>query len=81
MIEKTVPMSMPNQRPTIAWRIWRTASLRLRTRNRSFETDCWPNVFDRRIPLTLRVSSVTAERSASDFCVSALTARRTFPTR
>ena len=28
MIEKTVPMIMKNQRPTIAWRIWRAARRR-----------------------------------------------------
>ena len=42
---------------------------------------CWPNVFDSRMPETLRVSSVVAVISASDFWVSVETSRRTLPTR
>ncbi len=78
---KIVPMSMKNQRPTIAWRIWRAASLAFSERNLFSELACCPNVFDNSIPLTLRVSSVSADISASDFCVSVDTSRRTFPTR
>ena len=78
---KIVPMIMKNQRPTMAWRIWSTARRRLRSRNRTIEVCCWPNVLDRRMPLTLSVSSVVADRSASDFWVSVETVRRTLPTR
>ena len=78
---KIVPMIMKNQRPTIAWRIWSTASFRFRSRNRATDWACWPNVFERSMPLTLRVSSVWAEMSASDFWVALLTSRRTLPTR
>ena len=78
---KTVPMIMKNHRPTIACRIWSFASFRFRPRKRSIDAACWPNVFERSIPLTESVSSVTALMSASDFCVSVLTARRTLPTR
>ena len=78
---KIVPMIMKNQRPTIAWRIWSPARRRLRSRNREIEAACWPNVFDRSMPLTLSVSSVAADISASDFWVSVLTVRRTLPTR
>ncbi len=81
MIEKTVPTIMKNQRPTIAWRIWSTARRRLRPTNRFTAAPCWPNVLDSRIPDTESVSSVTAESSASDRCVSPLTSRRIFPTR
>jgi len=42
---------------------------------------CWPNVFDRSIPETDRVSSVAADISARDFCVSPRTSRLTLPTR
>ena len=69
---KIVPMIMKNQRPTIAWRIWSAASRRLRSRNRTIEAACWPNVLVSRIPLTLSVSSVAADISASDFWVSLL---------
>ncbi len=51
------------------------------SRNRSIDVACWPKVFDRRMPLTLSVSSVAADRSARVFWVSVLTARRTLPTR
>ena len=81
MIEKIEPMIMKNQRPTIAWRIWSFASLRFWPRNFSIALACWPNVFDRRMPDTLSVSSVVAVISASDFCVSVDTSRRTLPTR
>ncbi len=78
---KIVPMIMKNQRPTIAWRIWSAASRRLRSRKRVIDAACWPKVLLRRIPLTLSVSSVAADISASDFWVSVLTVRRTLPTR
>ena len=81
MIEKTVPMIMKNQRPTIAWRIWSLARRRLRPRNFSIELACWPNVLESRMPETLRVSSVVAVISARDFWVSDETSRRTLPTR
>ena len=81
MIEKTVPTIMKNQRPTIAWRIWRTASRRLSPTKRFTAAPCWPNVLDRRMHETDSVSSVTAESSASDFWVSLLTSRRILPTR
>ena len=81
MMLKIVPMIMKNQRPTIAWRICSAARRAFRPRKRSVAAACWPNVFVRRTPLTLSVSSVAAERSASDFCVSVLTSRRTLPTR
>ena len=81
MIEKIVPMIMKNQRPTIACRIWRPARRLLRVRNLSIEFCCWPNVFDRRMPDTLSVSSVVAVSSARDFWVSVETSRRTLPTR
>ena len=74
-------MIMKNQRPTIAWRIWSFASRRLTSRNRLVAVSCWPNVLVSRTPLTLSVSSVTADISASDFWVSLLTSRRTLPTR
>ena len=47
----------------------------------AIELACWPNVFDSRMPDTLRVSSVVAVSSASDFWVSVATSRRTLPTR
>ncbi len=81
VMEKIVPMIMKNQRPTMAWRICRAASLALRPRKRLIELACWPNVLLRSMPLTLRVSSVRADISASDICVSVETSRRTFPTR
>ena len=34
---KIVPMSMKNQRPTIAWRIWSAASRALMPRNRAID--------------------------------------------
>ena len=81
MIEKIEPMIMKNQRPTIACRIWSAASRLLISRNLAIELACWPNVFDSRMPDTLSVSSVVAVSSASDFCVSVETSRRTLPTR
>ena len=81
MIEKTVPMIMKNQRPTIAWRIWSWASARLSARNRSIDRSCAPKVLPSRIPETDSVSSVTALISASRCWVSLLTWRRTLPTR
>ena len=81
VIEKIVPMIMKNQRPTIACRIWSAARIRLSRRKRSSWDACCPNVFINSMPLTLRVSSVAAVMSASDFWVSLLTARRTLPTR
>ncbi len=74
-------MIMKNQRPTIAWRTWSLASSRLSLLNRPIAAPCWPNVFDSSIPETDRVSSVTADISASDFWVSPRTSRLTFPTR
>ena len=74
-------MIMKNQRPTIAWRTCRPASLRLSPLNRSMAVCCWPNVFDSSIPDTDSVSSVAADISASDFCVSPRTSRLTLPTR
>ena len=76
-----MPMIAKNQRPTIACRIWSLASSRLRPRNRSIDRSWAPNVLPSSIPLTERVSSVTAVRSASRFWVSVLTSRRTLPTR
>jgi hypothetical protein len=81
VIEKIVPMIMKNQRPTMAWRIWSRARSRLRPTNRSIAAPCWPNVFDSRIPDTDRVSSVTADISASDSWVSLRTWRLALPTR
>ena len=81
MIEKIVPMIMKNHRPTIAWRIWSLARARLRAWNRSIDRSWAPKVLPSRIPLTDRVSSVTALISASRCCVSVLTSRRTLPTR
>ena len=81
MIEKIVPMIMKNQRPTIAWRTWSTASSRFSLLNRAIAACCWPNVFDRSMPETESVSSVVADISASDFWVSPRTSRLTFPTR
>jgi hypothetical protein len=78
---KIEPMIMKNQRPTMAWRICNAASLAFRPRNRPIDASCWPNVLDSRIPLTLSVSSVSADISASDFWVSVDTSRRTLPTR
>ena len=79
---KIVPMIMKNQRPTIAWRIWSAASRAVEVPEPGDRRlACWPNVFDSRMPLTLSVSSVAADMSASDFWVSVLTSRRTLPTR
>ena len=78
---KIVPMIMKNQRPTIAWRSWRRASLRLSSRNRAVAVACWPNVFVSRTPETLNVSWVTEVMSARASCVSVETSRRTRPTR
>ena len=80
-IEKIVPMIMKNQRPTIAWRIWRAARFLLIARNLAIEVSCWPNVFESSMPDTLRVSSVVALSSARAFWVSVETSRRTLPTR
>jgi len=74
-------MIMKNQRPTIAWRIWRPASVALISRKRLTALSCWPNVFVSRIPDTDSVSWVMALISANDFWVSLLTSRRTLPTR
>ena len=81
VIEKIVPMIMKNHRPTIAWRIWSRASSPLSLRNRPIAAACWPNVFESSMPETDRVSSVTADISARDFCVSPRTSRLTLPTR
>jgi len=81
MIENTVPMTMKNQRPTIAWRIWSCDNRRFRPRNFSMALACCPKVFESRIPDTERVSSVVAVSSARDCWVSAETSRRTLPTR
>ena len=78
---KTVPTIMKNQRPTMAWRICNVARRLFNRMNRETAAACWPNVLDSSIPETESVSSVTAESSASDFCVSPLTSRRTLPTR
>jgi hypothetical protein len=81
VIEKIVPMIMKNQRPTIAWRTCSLASSLLSLAKRATACRCWPNVLVRSMPLTLSVSSVVAVISASAFCVSVLTSRRTLPTR
>ncbi len=81
MIEKTVPMTMKNQRPTIACRICSRASSLFKPRNRSTDRSWAANVLPSRIPDTDSVSSVTALISASRSCVSLLTSRRTLPTR
>ncbi len=81
MMLKIVPMIMKNQRPTIAWRTWRPARPRLRSRKWAVAASCWPNVLVRRTPETLSVSSVTAVMSASAFWVSFETSRRARPTR
>ena len=73
MIEKTVPMIMKNQPPTIAWRIWSLARARLSSRKRRIDVPAAPNVLPSRIPETDSVSSVTALISASRCCVSLLT--------
>ena len=78
---KIVPMIMKNQRPTIAWRSWSPARRRFSVRKRSVAVACCPNVFVRRTPETLSVSSVAEVMSASAFWVSVETARRTRPTR
>ena len=78
---KTVPMIMKNQRPTMAWRIWRPASVRFSPRNRAMALSCWPKVLDRSMPETDSVSSVRAVISASERWVSPLTSRRILPTR
>ena len=80
-MEKTVPMIAKNQRPTIAWRICSSASARLSDLKRATDRSCAPNVLPSRIPETDSVSSVTALISASRFCVSVETSRRTLPTR
>jgi hypothetical protein len=81
MIENTVPITMKNQRPTIACRICSLDSRRFRPRNFSIALACCPNVFESRIPETESVSSVIALISASDSCVEAESRFRTRPTR
>ena len=81
MTAKMVPTSMKNQRPTRDWRSCRPARRALATRKRRTDSACCPNVLASRMPLTESVSSVMAETSASDACVSVLLARLTLPTR
>ena len=52
----------------------------LEVANRSASCSWRPNAFDNRIPLTESVSSVTAVRSASVFCVFTATSRLALPT-
>ena len=75
-------MIMKNQRPTIAWRIWSPARSRLSAAEPLDRRRLLAERLARAAsPLTDSVSSVTADISASAFCVSLLTSRRTLPTR
>ena len=67
---KIVPTSMKNQRPTSDWRSCSRARRALAGRKRRTDSSCCPKVLASRMPLTDSVSSVMAETSASDFCVS-----------
>ena len=78
---KTVPTIMKNHRPTMLWRSCRMPRRTLTLRKRSVAACCWPKVLVRSMPLTLSVSSLMADMSASASCTSVLTVRRTLPTR
>ncbi len=75
MMLKIVPTIMKNQRPTMRWRSCSGARRALATRKRRTDSSCCPNVLASRMPLTMSVSSVMAETSASDFWVSVLSSR------
>ncbi len=80
VIEKNVPTTAKNDRPIIVCRICRPVRRTFSSRNRSISWRWRPNDFDRRMPLTLRVSSVIEVMSAMVFCVLLATSRRARPT-
>ena len=71
---KIEPTIMKNQRPTMLWRSWSTASLALAAGSGRSLALCRPKVLVSRMPLTLSVSSVIADMSARLFWVSVLIA-------
>jgi hypothetical protein len=80
VIEKNVPTSAKKDRPIIVCRRRSPVRRSFSLRYRPISNRCRPKAFDRRIPLTLSVSSVIADMSASVRCVLPATSRRAFPT-
>ncbi len=80
MIEKKIPTIAKNDRPIIVWRICRPVRRSFSCWNRPISKSCRPNDLDKRMPLTLKVSSVTAVRSAIVRAVVVATLRRAPPT-
>ena len=81
MIQKIVPMIMKNQRPTIAWRIWSTASARLSTLNRSIDRSCCAERLGQQDPRHRQRLLGHGAHLGEATWVSPLTSRRTLPTR
>ena len=81
MPEKNVPMTAISVRPTISWRMARSARRWFSSRKRLSSSRRRPNTLLSRIPDTDSVSSVIALISALDCCACAVTFRRTAPAR
>jgi hypothetical protein len=79
-MEKNVPTTAKNERPIIVCRICKPVRRVFSPRKRSISWRWRPNAFDSRMPETDSVSSVTAVKSASVFCVLVATSRRARPT-
>jgi hypothetical protein len=80
VIEKNVPTIAKNERPIIVCRICSPVRRSFSCEYRPISWRCRPNDLPRRIPETLRVSSVIAVRSARVFWVLVATSRRARPT-